>query len=88
MKGLHFLCIFTLISPLAAFAQTDKPDAFQFFDVENLLERQNGRVYQKFLDMPTLSTGLFLLPAGNTDRQTPHIEDEVYYVITGKPASK
>lgn len=31
-----------------------------------------------------LSVGLYLLPAGGTDDQTPHSEDEVYYTIRGQ----
>jgi len=30
-----------------------------------------------------LSVGLYLLPAGGTDDQTPHEEDEVYYAVRG-----
>ena len=28
--------------------------------------------------------GLYVLPAGGTDPQSPHTEDEVYYVVSGK----
>ncbi len=31
-----------------------------------------------------LSVGLYLLPAGGTDDQTPHTEDEVYYAVRGQ----
>ena len=31
-----------------------------------------------------LSVGLYVLPAGGVDDQTPHAEDEVYYVIDGR----
>jgi mannose-6-phosphate isomerase-like protein (cupin superfamily) len=31
-----------------------------------------------------LSVGLYLLPAGGTDDQTPHSEDEVYYAVRGR----
>ncbi|HVC75917.1 MAG TPA: cupin domain-containing protein [Candidatus Micrarchaeaceae archaeon] len=31
-----------------------------------------------------LSVGLYLLPAGGTDDQTPHDEDEVYYAVRGR----
>ena len=31
-----------------------------------------------------LSVGLYLLPAGGTDDQTPHNEDEVYYEVRGR----
>jgi mannose-6-phosphate isomerase-like protein (cupin superfamily) len=28
--------------------------------------------------------GLYVLPAGGTDPQNPHSEDEVYYVVSGR----
>ena len=31
----------------------------------------------------TLSLGLYVLPAGDTDPQQPHTEDEIYYVVSG-----
>ena len=31
-----------------------------------------------------LSVGLYILPAGGTDDQTPHGEDEVYYAVKGR----
>ena len=31
-----------------------------------------------------LSVGVYLLPAGATDDQTPHHEDEVYYAVRGR----
>jgi mannose-6-phosphate isomerase-like protein (cupin superfamily) len=31
-----------------------------------------------------LSVGLYILPAGGTDDQTPHAEDEVYYAVRGR----
>lgn len=31
-----------------------------------------------------MSAGVYVLPAGGIDRQSPHKEDEVYYVIRGR----
>ncbi len=31
-----------------------------------------------------LSVGLYVLPAGGTDPQSPHTEDEVYWVVSGR----
>jgi mannose-6-phosphate isomerase-like protein (cupin superfamily) len=33
-----------------------------------------------------MSLGLYALPAGGTDPQQPHAEDEVYYIISGQGA--
>ncbi len=43
-----------------------------------------GRVYEEFLSVPDLSAGLYVLEAGATDRQSPHAEDELYYVVAGR----
>jgi mannose-6-phosphate isomerase-like protein (cupin superfamily) len=44
----------------------------------------SGRAYREFLRVPAMSVGLYVLPAGESDRQTPHREDEVYYVLRGR----
>jgi mannose-6-phosphate isomerase-like protein (cupin superfamily) len=46
--------------------------------------RDSGRPYLEFLRVPSLSSGVYVLPAGATDRQRPHAEDEVYYVVRGR----
>jgi len=43
-----------------------------------------NKLYLEFLKVPDLSMGLYILPAGGTDPQNPHTEDEVYYVVSGK----
>jgi mannose-6-phosphate isomerase-like protein (cupin superfamily) len=55
-------------------------------DVAKLLERraQGGKPYLEFLRVASMSAGLYVLPAGGTDRQIPHREDELYYVIRGR----
>jgi len=58
-------------------------DAFELTDVA--AERQaSGRPYLEFITAPDLSVGLYVLAAGQPDRQQPHTEDEVYYVISGR----
>ena len=44
----------------------------------------SDKLYLEFLKVPDLSMGLYALPAGGTDPQSPHTEDEVYYVVSGK----
>jgi mannose-6-phosphate isomerase-like protein (cupin superfamily) len=44
----------------------------------------SNKLYLEFLKVPDLSMGLYVLPAGGTDPQSPHSEDEVYYVVSGK----
>jgi mannose-6-phosphate isomerase-like protein (cupin superfamily) len=58
----------------------------QAFELAELIDRrrQAGRLYLEFLKVPDLSMGVYELPAGGTDPQSPHTEDEVYYVAKGR----
>lgn len=42
-----------------------------------------GERYLEFLRVADLSAGLYVLEAGGTDPQSPHTEDELYYVVSG-----
>jgi len=44
----------------------------------------NEKLYREFLRVPSMSAGLYVLPAGAADPQHPHHEDEMYYVIRGR----
>ena len=44
--------------------------------------------YREFLRVPSMSAGVYVLPAGATDLQKPHSEDEIYYVIRGRARFK
>ena len=46
--------------------------------------KDSNKLYLEFLKVPDLSMGLYVLPAGGTDPQLPHTEDEVYYVVSGR----
>ncbi|MCI4352264.1 MAG: cupin domain-containing protein [Thermoplasmata archaeon] len=41
-------------------------------------------MYLEFLRIPAMSVGFYALPVGGVDPQTPHREDEIYYVIRGR----
>lgn len=58
----------------------------QAFELAQLVSQQKSseKLYLEFLRVPDLSMGLYVLPAGGTDPQSPHTEDEVYYVVGGK----
>jgi mannose-6-phosphate isomerase-like protein (cupin superfamily) len=49
---------------------------------------EQGHGYIDFLASSRLSVGLAVWPAGSTDRQQPHREDEVYYVVSGRGSIK
>jgi len=40
--------------------------------------------YRELLRAPSMSLGLYKLPAGGQDPQQPHAEDEVYYTLRGR----
>lgn len=40
--------------------------------------------WQEHLTVPDLSVGTYSLPAGGTDPQSPHTEDEIYVVTHGR----
>lgn len=56
------------------------------FEISQLIieQQRSGRSYLEFLRVPSLSVGLYNLPAGSIDPQKPHTEDEVYYVVEGR----
>lgn len=43
-----------------------------------------GRPYLEFLRSDSMSIGLYVLEVGATDGQSPHREDEVYVVLSGR----
>lgn len=58
----------------------------QIFNVYELLATRDKTLhtYEDFFGTATLSLGLSVWPAGSTDEQQPHTEDEVYYVVAGR----
>jgi quercetin dioxygenase-like cupin family protein len=65
---------------MASAEQTQWHDLFQV-DADR---RASGRPYREFLRVPSLSTGLYVLARGAEDKQQPHGEDEVYFVLAGR----
>ena len=62
----------------------------RFFNIQELqVERsKSGKRYLEFLRVPALSTGLYVLPKEGQDQQTPHQQDEIYYVVSGRARMK
>ena len=58
----------------------------QAFELAQLISQReaSNKLYLEFLKVPDLSMGLYVLPTGGIDPQSPHTEDEVYYVVGGK----
>ena len=58
-------------------------EAFEYQDI--LAGQQAGEdTYVQFINRGSMSLGLYVLPAGSQDTQTPHLEDEIYYVVSGR----
>lgn len=45
---------------------------------------QQGSPYREFLRDASMSAGIYVLAAGSADRQSPHGQDELYYVVRGR----
>jgi len=61
-------------------------DAWQVFTIDELAKKVEGeqtRIFE-FLRVPALSCVVYRLPAGARDMQAPHLEDEVYFVVSGR----
>lgn len=58
-------------------------DAHELTDLIGQLDR-SGQLYHEFLRVPSMSAGLYRLRAGSIDPQSPHTEDEIYTVISGR----
>jgi mannose-6-phosphate isomerase-like protein (cupin superfamily) len=58
-------------------------NAWEYIDVATQQARR-GRLYHEFMRVPDLSAGLYVLEPDATDPQSPHTEDELYYVVAGR----
>jgi len=58
----------------------------RFAALDAIIEQRlrQGSEYLEFLRVPAMSAGVYVLAAGSIDRQTPHKQDELYYVVQGK----
>jgi mannose-6-phosphate isomerase-like protein (cupin superfamily) len=56
----------------------------EILPIAELLTRIGDKPYHEFLRVLAMSAGIYVLPAGASDGQTPHKEDEIYYVVRGK----
>ncbi|MCB1709742.1 MAG: cupin domain-containing protein [Halioglobus sp.] len=63
---------------------SDQP--WQIFDLAQIRQRLKGKPaeYLEFLNVPALNCGIYFLAAGSTDMQSPHDDDELYLVLSGK----
>jgi mannose-6-phosphate isomerase-like protein (cupin superfamily) len=78
---------------------TFEKEIMQAFELLDIIKQQSrsGKPYFEFLHVPDfqakgagigMSMGVYQLMVGDTDIQSPHTEDEVYYVVEGKAKIK
>ena len=60
-------------------------NAFEYDEVSRQ-QAESGKPYLQFMNEGTMSLGLYVLAAGSVDTQSPHEEDEIYYVVSGRGA--
>lgn len=65
---------------------TDEPQESVIGQVWNIPEmaEEQTRSFDEFFRIPAMSMGIYKLEAGSVDRQSPHEEDEAYYVVSGR----
>jgi len=60
-----------------------------FYSIDEIGKQLSSlRPYTEFLRVPAMSCGVYVLQPGEEDRQVPHNEDEIYYVISGSAHMK
>ena len=61
-------------------------DEARTWSLEELHDHRDarGRPYDEVLRVEALSVGVYRLAAGATDPQSPHCEDEIYVVLSGR----
>ncbi len=89
MQGLGFWGLAAVVVAAAGGSSAQGAEgasSAQAFSLQRLLaERQQaGREWLEFLRVESLSMGVYHLKSGATDMQSPHRQDEVYYVASGK----
>jgi mannose-6-phosphate isomerase-like protein (cupin superfamily) len=67
-------------------ANQEESNALLKFNIDELSAQNatNDLPYLEFMRVESMSAYIYELPAGATDEQTPHDQDEIYYVVKGK----
>jgi quercetin dioxygenase-like cupin family protein len=63
---------------------SDADVMFEEIDQVMAERARRGAAYREFMRVSSMSAGLYTLDAGTVDRQSPHKQDELYYVLRGK----
>ena len=73
------------MAPIGTAPPGDTPD-WLHFDIANVRTDRaaHGEPWQEFIRVPDLYTGLYEIPVGGEDGQSPHDHDEVYHILAGR----
>ena len=65
--------------------ESSDPSVWQVFDIGEIEAQraENGGAWLEFLRVPDLFAGVYSLRAGSDDGQSPHDQDELYYILAG-----
>ncbi len=65
-------------------------EGWQVIDLNELADAEGSDAvsYREFLNVDSMHCGIYRLAAGSKDMQTPHDEDEMYYVLSGRARLK
>jgi len=80
MKHLSILILF--IMSYDSYSQNNQWEIFELHELSSKRVKTN-RPWLEFINKASMRMGLYELAVGGTDNQTPHQEDEVYYVVEG-----
>lgn len=73
-------------SPMRTRSASQQGEVFARFEPSELRKTltESGRSYLEFLRVPSMNCGVYRLPAGGRDGQSPHGEDEIYHCLAGR----
>jgi len=84
--GPHGYMISIIPPPEPTITMTRKQSAAEAFNLDELRasRERSGKEYLPFFNVPSMRMDVYALAAGADDAQSPHEEDEVYYVARGR----
>jgi mannose-6-phosphate isomerase-like protein (cupin superfamily) len=85
-QGPHGYMISIVPPPEPTTTMMTKPPAAEVFNLDELRanRERSGKEYLPFFKVPSMRMGVYALAAGADDTQSPHEEDEIYYVVRGR----
>ncbi len=84
-KLIVIICLMTGVFSTYGQQSSDSTSLWKSFEMEDLEKQLDAKQspWLPFMKVPSLSCGLYALKKGSVDKQSPHNQDEVYYVLEG-----